>query len=194
MSLNNKKRKKTFDVSESIQKGNKMFKKTVTNFSSDNKRSSLNEHLKKLINEVLDESEYTLNKVKQLEGKKFEEFLSENQGKRFDIKEMIAFQEKQEDFGNEDGSVNFILNKKTNEISTKISEEKLTKKYVFKKLRNNEMEGFYSYAVFIQSMTSDNTDEKILYALSHSFKNEDVTEKINILSDFITKIKTEGLI
>jgi hypothetical protein len=194
MSLNNKKRKKTFDVIESIQKGNKMFKKTVTNFSSDNKRSSLNEHLKKLINEVLDESEYTLNKVKQLEGKKFEEFLSENQGKRFDIKEMIAFQEKQEDFGNEDGSVNFILNKKTNEISTKISEEKLTKKYVFKKLRNNEMEGFYSYAVFIQSMTSDNTDEKILYALSHSFKNEDVTEKINILSDFITKIKTEGLI
>lgn len=211
MPSKSKKQQKFFGMIRSLQKGNKvksaskkmkkiaktMKPSDVKDFASTktkNLPNKTNETLKSLIEKVLDESEYTFNKFKEIndDEKNFDQILSENVGVKFDIDEMLVFQNNQENFGGF-GVTNFVLNKKSNEILAKISSGDTTKKYVFKKLPNQEMNDFFNYSVFIQMMDSENKNEKIIYALSQSFKNNDKTEKTDILSDFITRLNTQGL-
>lgn len=209
MPAKSKKQQKFFGIVHALQKGKKVkgaskkakkvaksiSKKSVKDFAKTKRKklpNKLSESLEKLINFVLTESEYTFSKFKELktDEKSFDQILSENEGTSFDIKEMLTFQQNQENFG-ESGTVSFILNKKSNEIFTKFSLNDITKKYVFKKLKNQEMKGFFNYVVFIQKMDSENKNENVIYAVSQSFQNDDVNEKTNILSDFIKKITTQ---
>ncbi len=139
-------------------------------------------------------SEYTLSKAKEITDKPFDQVLRENVGVPFDQKELLTFQSKQKGFAGF-GQTNFIHKRSTREVSADVQSNDSNKKFVFKKLTNNQNKGFYNYACFVR-IVSDDSDEptdKVFYVLSSMFEDEDGTKKTKILADFIDRINSYGL-
>ena len=138
-------------------------------------------------------SEYTLSKAKEINDKPFDQVLRENVGLPFDQKELLTFQSKQNGFAGF-GKTNFIHKRSTREIIADVHSNDSSKKFVFKKLANNQNKCLYNYACFIR-ITSDDTDEpkdKVFYTLSNIFEDDD-SEKTKVLADFIDRINSYGL-
>jgi hypothetical protein len=136
----------------------------------------------------LKESEYSLSKIKKVSGISFQKHLSKQVGVPFDLKELQVFQTKENGFSGF-GKTKFKENKSTNEISTEINSNSTNKKYVFKKLVDNE-DKQHKYACIIQRTFPDKPDKEILDLLSNSFDNENLAEKTKTLADFIDRINT----
>ena len=147
--------------------------------------------VKEIINS-LKESEYSLSKFKKVTGKSFNQLLSENQGLPFDKKELLIFQSKQGGFSGF-GKTPFLHNSSKNEITAEIFSNDTTKKFVFKKLVDNEDNNVYKYACFIQKTFPDKPDKEIYYTLSNNFDNDNLAEKTKMLGDFINRINSYGL-
>ena len=118
----------------------------------------------------------------------FKKHLSKQVGVPFDLKELQVFQTKQNGFSGF-GKTKFKENKITNEVSTEVNSNGTNKKYVFKKLVDNE-DKQNKYACIIQRTFPDKPDKEILDLLSNSFDNENLAEKSKTLSDFIDRINT----
>ena len=140
----------------------------------------------------LNEAEYTLSKFKKVEGQSFNQLLSQNVGVPFDKKELLIFQSKQDGFSGF-GKTTFLHNKTKNEITAEIFSNETTKKFVFKKLIDNEDSSVNKYACFIEKTFPDKTDKEIFYTLSNNFNNDDISEKTKMLGDFIDRINSYGL-
>lgn len=220
MPAKSKKQQKFFGIVRALQKGKKVpnaskkakkvaktiSKKSAKDFASTKtkklpeKKKNVNEsYLHELVSNAIDqfilEAEYKFSKIKQInldDKKTFRDVVDENKGVKFGISELLIFQEKQNNFGGS-GKVSFIMNLNKNEVITKLTVNNVTKKYIFKKLPNVEFKGKFNYAVFIQKMDQENKNEVSIYALSQLFNNKDQSEKINILSDFITRVNTYGI-
>lgn len=147
--------------------------------------------VKEIINS-LKESEYSLSKFKKVTGKSFNQLLSENVGLPFDKKELLIFQSKQTGF-NGFGKTTFLHNSNKNEITAELFSNETTKKFVFKKLIDNEENNVFKYACFIQKTFPDKSDKEIYYTLSNNFDNENLAEKTKMLGDFINRINSYGL-
>lgn len=143
--------------------------------------------VKKIIHR-LKENEYSLGKIKKVSGISFKKHLSKQVGVPFDLKELQVFQTKQNGFSGF-GKTKFKENKSTNEVSTEINSNGTNKKYVFKKLVDNE-DKQNKYACIIQRTFPDKPDKEIIDLLSNSFDNENLAEKSKTLSDFIDRINT----
>jgi hypothetical protein len=129
-----------------------------------------------------------LGKIKKVSGISFKKHLSKQVGVPFDLKELQVFQTKQNGFSGF-GKTKFKENKSTNEVSTEVNSNGTNKKYVFKKLVDNE-DKQNKYACIIQRTFPDKPDKEILDLLSNSFDNENLAEKSKTLSDFIDRINT----
>ena len=140
----------------------------------------------------LNEAEYSLSKFKKVENKSFNQLLKENEGKPFDKKELLVFQSKQSGFSGF-GKTPFLHNSSKNEVTAELFSNDSTKKFVFKKLIDNDDNNVYKYACFIQKTFPDNPDKEIYYTLSNNFDNEDIAEKTKMLGDFINRINSYGL-
>lgn len=145
----------------------------------------------------LTEAEFSSAKMQEVPDKSLDDVLRENSGVKFDKKELLTFQNKQNGFGGF-GKANFVHKKSTNEISANITSNESNKNYVFKKLVNNQNPGLYNYACFIgispakQSDNPEENKEKVVYVLSSIFDN-DGEEKTKVLADFIDRINSYGL-
>jgi len=146
----------------------------------------------KEIIDTLKEAEYTLSKFKKVEGQSFNQLLSKNTGLPFDKKELLIFQSKQTGFSGF-GKTTFLHNKNKNEIVAEIFSNETTKKFVFKKLVDNEDSSVNKYACFIEKTFPDKPDKEVYYTLSNNFSDEDISEKTKMLSDFIDRINSYGL-
>lgn len=171
---------KSKDVSDKIKTmAKKMSPKTVKDFTK--------------INEGGDgEGEYTLSKFKQVKDKSFNDLLNENLGIPFDKQELIVFQNKQNNFAGF-GKTSFLLNKNKNEIIAELFSNGTTKKFVFKKLIDNEDKDVNKYSLFIQITYPNKPDKDIFYTLSNNFSDKDVSNKTKMLSDFIERINSYGI-
>lgn len=147
--------------------------------------------LKEILNS-LKESEYSLSKFKKVEGKSYDQLLSENSGIAFDKKELLLFQSKQTGF-NGFGKTPFIHNKNKNEITAEIFSNESTKKFTFKKLVDVDDNDVNKYACFIQKTFPDNKEKEIYYVLSNNFNDRDTSEKTKMLGDFINRINSYGI-
>lgn len=147
--------------------------------------------VKEIVN-TLKEAEYSLSKFKKVEGKSFNQLLSENTGVPFDKQELLVFQTKQTGFSGF-GKTPFLHNKNKNEISAEIFSNESAKKFVFKKLIDEEDTSVNKYACFIQKTFPDNTEKEIFYTLSNNFADSDTSEKTKMLGDFINRINSYGL-
>lgn len=147
--------------------------------------------IKEIINN-LKEAEYSLSKFKKVEGKSFNQLLSENTGVPFDKQELLVFQTKQTGFSGF-GKTPFLHNKNKNEISAEIFSNESSKRFVFKKLVDKEDTTVNKYACFIQKTFPDNTEKEIFYTLSNNFVDSDTSEKTKMLGDFINRINSYGL-
>lgn len=138
-------------------------------------------------------AEYSISKMREVEGKTFDQLLNENTGVRFNKQELLAFQSKQKGFGGF-GKVNFTHKQDRNEIAAEISSNESNKTYVFKKLANNESKGMFNYACFIEvrGATEEKSKPKIVYTLSTIFSNND-DQNTKVLTDFINRINNYGL-
>ena len=87
------------------------------------------------------------------------------------------------------GKTKFKENKSTNEVSTEVNSNGTNKKYVFKKLIDNDSKE-HKYACIIQRTFPDKPDKEILDLLSNSFDSENLAEKTKTLADFIDRINT----
>lgn len=145
------------------------------------------------LREGIDSAEYSNSKMREIEGKTFDQLLNENVGVKFDKSELLSFQEKQTGFGGF-GKVNFAHKPKRNEIVAEVNSNESNKIYVFKKLANNQNNGMYNYACFVEIRGSadEKKDPKILYTLSTIFSDTD-DQKTKILTDFIKRINNYGL-
>ncbi len=143
--------------------------------------------VKEIINR-LKENEYSLGKIKKISGISFKKHLSKQVGLPFDLKELQVFQTKENGFSGF-GKTKFKENKSTNEVSTEINSNGTNKKYVFKKLVDNE-DKQNKYACIIQRTFPDKPDKEIIDLLSNSFDNEDLAEKTKTLADFIDRINS----
>jgi len=161
---------------------NKMSKKSVKDFASTSHKN---------LPSKVNEAEYSLSKLQQINGKSFDQVLKENVGVDFDSKEILVFQSKQTGFAGF-GKVKFVFNRPRKEISTEVFGSEVSKKYVFKKLIDNDTKTMNNYVVFIKATFSDNS-QKIFFALSPLFDNTNTSNKIKILSDFIDRINSYGL-
>lgn len=147
--------------------------------------------VKEIINN-LKEAEYSLSKFKKVTGKSFNQLLSENQGISFDKKELLIFQSKQSGFSGF-GKTPFLHNSSKNEVTAELFSNDSTKKFVFKKLIDNDDTGVYKYACFIQKTFPDKPDKEVYYTLSNNFDDRDTAEKTKMLGDFINRINSYGL-
>ena len=147
--------------------------------------------VKEIIN-TLKEAEYSLSKFKKVTGKSFNQLLRENEGTPFDKKELLIFQSKQNGFSGF-GKTPFLHNSSKNEVSAELFSNDSTKKFVFKKLIDNDDNLIYKYACFIQKTFPDKPDKELYYTLSNNFDDKDIAEKTKMLGDFINRINSYGL-
>ena len=192
MPAKSQKQAKLFRLVRALQKGKIKPKKVspqIRKMASTIKPSSVKHFTKvKEIIRRLKENEYSLGKIKKVSGISFKKHLSKQVGLPFDLKELQVFQTKENGFSGF-GKTKFKENKSTNEVSTEINSNGTNKKYVFKKLiDNNDKE--HKYACIIQRTFPDKPDKEILDLLSNSFDSENLAEKTKTLADFIDRINT----
>lgn len=192
MSAYSEKQARLFKLVRALQKGKIKPKKVspqIRKMASTIKPSSVKHFTKvKEIIRRLKENEYSLGKIKKVSGISFKKHLSKQVGLPFDLKELQVFQTKENGFSGF-GKTKFKENKSTNEVSTEINSNGTNKKYVFKKLiDNNDKE--HKYACIIQRTFPDKPDKEILDLLSNSFDSENLAEKTKTLADFIDRINT----
>jgi hypothetical protein len=192
MPAKSQKQAKLFRLVRTLQKGgikSKEVSPQVRKMARTIKPSSVKDFTKvKEIIHKLKENEYSLGKIKKVSGISFKKHLSKQVGVPFDLKELQVFQTKQNGFSGF-GKTKFKENKSTNEVSTEVNSNGTNKKYVFKKLVDNE-DKQNKYACIIQRTFPDKPDKEILDLLSNSFDNENLAEKSKTLSDFIDRINT----
>ena len=192
MPAKSQKQARLFKLVRALQKGKIKPKKVspqIRKMASTIKPSSVKHFTKvKEIIRGLKENEYSLGKIKKVSGISFKKHLSKQVGLPFDLKELQVFQTKENGFSGF-GKTKFKENKSTNEVSTEINSNGTNKKYVFKKLiDNNDKE--HKYACIIQRTFPDKPDKEILDLLSNSFDPENLAEKTKTLADFIDRINT----
>lgn len=192
MPAKSQKQAKLFRLVRALQKGKIKPKKVspqIRKMASTINPSSVKDFTKvKEIIRRLKENEYSLGKIKKVSGISFKKHLSKQVGLPFDLKELQVFQTKENGFSGF-GKTKFKENKSTNEVSTEINSNGTNKKYVFKKLiDNNDKE--HKYACIIQRTFPDKPDKEILDLLSNSFDSENLAEKTKTLADFIDRINT----
>jgi hypothetical protein len=192
MPAKSEKQARLFRLVRALQKGgikSKEVSPQVRKMARTIKPSSVKDFTKvKEIIHKLKENEYSLGKIKKVSGISFKKHLSKQVGVPFDLKELQVFQTKQNGFSGF-GKTKFKENKSTNEVSTEVNSNGTNKKYVFKKLVDNE-DKQNKYACIIQRTFPDKPDKEILDLLSNSFDNENLAEKSKTLSDFIDRINT----
>lgn len=192
MPAKSEKQARLFRLVRALQKGgikSKEVSPQVRKMARTIKPSSVKDFTKvKEIIHKLKENEYSLGKIKKVNGISFKKHLSKQVGVPFDLKELQVFQTKQNGFSGF-GKTKFKENKSTNEVSTEVNSNGTNKKYVFKKLVDNE-DKQNKYACIIQRTFPDKPDKEILDLLSNSFDNENLAEKSKTLSDFIDRINT----
>jgi len=196
MPAKSEKQARLFRLVRGLQKGNISSRKVspqVRKMAKSIKPSSVKHFtkVKEIINS-LKEAEYTLSKFKKVENQPFDQLLSQNTGVQFDKKELIIFQSKQSGFSGF-GKTTFLHNRNKNEITAEIFSNETTKKFVFKKLIDNEDDSVNKYACFIEKNFPDKPDKEVYYTLSNNFNDEDVSEKTKMLGDFIDRINSYGL-
>lgn len=192
MPAKSQKQARLFKLVRALQKGKIKPKKVspqIRKMASTIKPSSVKDFTKvKEIIRRLKENEYSLGKIKKVSGISFKKHLSKQVGLPFDLRELQVFQTKENGFSGF-GKTKFKENKSTNEVSTEINSNGTNKKYVFKKLiDNNDKE--HKYACIIQRTFPDKPDKEILDLLSNSFDPENLAEKTKTLADFIDRINT----
>ena len=192
MPAKSEKQARLFRLVRAIQKGGvkpKEVSPQIRKMARTIKPSSVTDFTKvKEIIKRLKENEYSLGKIKKVSGISFKKHLSKQVGVPFDLKELQVFQTKENGFSGF-GKTKFKENKSTNEVSTEISSNGTNKKYVFKKLIDNE-DNQHKYACIIQRTFPDKSEKEILDLLSNGFDDKDVSEKTKTLTDFIDRINT----
>ena len=192
MPAKSEKQARLFKLVRALQKGKIKPKKVspqIRKMASTIKPSSVKHFTKvKEIIRGLKENEYSLGKIKKVSGISFKKHLSKQVGLPFDLKELQVFQTKENGFSGF-GKTKFKENKSTNEVSTEINSNGTNKKYVFKKLIDND-DKEHKYACIIERTFPDKPDKEILDLLSNSFDSENLAEKTKTLADFIDRINT----
>jgi hypothetical protein len=192
MSAYSEKQAKLFRLVRALQKGgikSKEVSPQVRKMARTIKPSSVRDFTKaKEIVQRLKENEYSLSKIKRVKGVSLKQHLMKQVGLPFDEKELQIFQSKQTGFTGF-GKTTFKNNKKDNEVYTEVSSNGTNKKFVFKKLIDNDNTSC-KYACFIQRTFPDKPEKEILDLLSNSFNNKDVAKKTKTLTDFIDRINT----
>lgn len=196
MAASSEKQAKLFRLVRAVQKGKVSPKKVSKNVRQMAKNISVEKvkdftKVKEVINS-LKENEYTLSKVKTVKNQSFNELLNKNTGIPFDKKELEIFQTHQNNFGGF-GKTSFLYNKNKNEISAELFSNGTSKKFVFKKLIDNEDNNVNKYGLFIQKSYPDKQDKDVFYVLSNNFSNKDISTKTKMLGDFIDRINSYGL-
>lgn len=197
MPAQSEKQAKLFRLVRALQKGKIKSGKVspqVRKMASTIKPSSVKDFTKlKEILKSLRESEYSLSDFDIIKGKSFNQVLKENEGVPFIKKEMLIFQTKQNGFSGF-GKTNFIPNSPENtQMKTEIFSNGSTKKYVFKKLIDQQNENLIVYACFVQRTYPDRPEKEIFSMLSTGIdKNKDY-EQTKALADFIDRINSYGL-
>ena len=202
MSAKSEKQARYFRLVRAVQKGDvspkkvsAKLRKTAHNISTKAARdfTKIKEIVNRLKEAEYSGSEYSVSKMRAVDGKTFDQLLNENTGIPFDKQELLTFQNKQNGFGGF-GKVNFIHKKSSNELNVEVFSNETTKSYVFKKLKNNQNEDMYNYACFVEirGASQDSDKPKIIYALSTIFNQPDA-QKSKILADFIDRINSYGL-
>ena len=169
---------KTKEVSPVIRKMTRTIKPSSVKFFTEAKK----------IIQKLKEHEYSLGKIKTVKGVSFKQHCAKQMGVSFDKKELEVFQTKSNGFSGF-GKTKFTNNESTNEVSTEINSNGTNKKYVFKKLIDNEGKQ-HKYVCIIQRSYPDKPDKEIIDLLSNGFDVEDVAERTKTLGDFIDRINT----
>ena len=140
----------------------------------------------------LQESEENISALQQIKDKSFEEVLEQNKGIKFDEKELLALQSKQEGFAGVN-SVKFVVNKnKLDEVSTEVFSNDTTKRCVIRKLIDNDTKSLNNYALFVQSIDQNKNLKNIYFILSSLFSDKD-DSKIKTLTDFIDRFNSYAL-
>jgi hypothetical protein len=192
MPAKSEKQARLFKLVRALQKGGikpKEVSPQIRKMASTIKPSSVKHFTKvKEIIRRLKENEYSLGKIKKVSGISFKKHLSKQVGLPFDLKELQVFQTKENGFSGF-GKTKFKENKSTNEVSTEVNSNGTNKKYVFKKLIDNDGKE-HKYACIIQRTFPDKPDKEILDLLSNSFDSENLAEKTKTLADFIDRINT----
>ena len=192
MPAKSEKQARLFKLERALQKGGikpKEVSPQIRKMASTIKPSSVKHFTKvKEIIRRLKENEYSLGKIKKVSGISFKKHLSKQVGLPFDLKELQVFQTKENGFSGF-GKTKFKENKSTNEVSTEVNSNGTNKKYVFKKLIDNDSKE-HKYACIIQRTFPDKPDKEILDLLSNSFDSENLAEKTKTLADFIDRINT----
>ena len=169
---------KTKEVSPVIRKMTRTIKPSSVKYFTEAKK----------IIQKLKEHEYSLGKIKTVKGVSFKQHCAKQMGVSFDKKELEVFQTKSNGFSGF-GKTKFTNNESTNEVSTEINSNGTNKKYVFKKLIDNEGKQ-HKYVCIIQRSYPDKPDKEIIELLSNGFDVEDVAERTKTLGDFIDRINT----
>ena len=169
---------KTKEVSPVIRKMTRTIKPSSVKYFTEAKK----------IIQKLKEHEYSLGKIKTVKGVSFKQHCAKQMGVSFDKKELEVFQTKSNGFSGF-GKTKFTNNESTNEVSTEINSNGTNKKYVFKKLIDNEGKQ-HKYVCIIQRSYHDKPDKEIIDLLSNGFDVEDVAERTKTLGDFIDRINT----
>ena len=169
---------KTKEVSPVIRKMTRTIKPSSVKYFTEAKK----------IIQKLKEHEYSLGKIKTVKGVSFKQHCAKQMGVSFDKKELEEFQTKSNGFSGF-GKTKFTNNESTNEVSTEINSNGTNKKYVFKKLIDNEGKQ-HKYVCIIQRSYPDKPDKEIIDLLSNGFDVEDVAERTKTLGDFIDRINT----
>ena len=197
MPAQSEKQARLFRLVRALQKGKIKSGKVspqVREMASTIKPSSV-KHFTKLkeILKSLRESEYSLSDFDIIKGKSFNQVLKENEGVPFIKKEMLIFQNKQNGFSGF-GKTNFIPNSQENtQIETEIFSNGSTKKYVFKKLIDQQNENLIVYACFVQRTYPDRPEKEIFSMLSTGVDKNKDSEQTSSLADFIDRINSYGL-
>lgn len=169
---------KTKEVSPVIHKMTRTIKPSSVKYFTEAKK----------IIQKLKENEYSLGKIKTVKGVSFKQHCAKQMGVTFDKKELQVFQTKANGFSGF-GKTKFTNNQSTNEVSTEINSNGTNKKYVFKKLIDNEGKQ-HKYVCIIQRSYPDKPDKEIIDLLSNGFDVKDVAERTKTLGDFIDRINT----
>ena len=169
---------KTKEVSPVIRKMTRTIKPSSVKYFTEAKK----------IIQKLKEHEYSLGKIKTVKGVSFKQHCAKQMGVSFDKKELEVFQTKSNGFSGF-GKTKFTNNESTNEVSTEINSNGTNKKYVFKKLIDNEGKQ-HKYVCIIQRSYPDKPDKEIIDLLSNGFDVEDVAERTKTLGDFIDRVNT----
>ena len=143
MPAKSEKQARYFRLVRAVQKGDVSPKKVSANLRKTARHISTKAardftKVKEIVNR-LKEAEYSVSKMREVDGKSFDQLLNENTGVPFDKQELLTFQNKQNGFGGF-GKVNFVHKKSSNELSAEVFSNETTKTYVFKKFKNNQNE------------------------------------------------------